>query len=498
MNASARVSALFSLVITGLLLMETAAVTGSCNEISTFSDGLEPTRYLHVAVDGSDENGDGSPGSSYATIRHAARQAAPGAAVVVHPGVYAGGTYLEGLSGSATAPIWIGGAAGKSRPIIDGGNEGIHISRAEYVVLHDLEIRNAAYNGVNVDDGGDVSNPLATHHILFERLYIHDIGGSGNQDGLKLSGVRDFVVRNCEIRRCGGGLSGSGIDMVGCHRGIVADSVLQDLFGSGVQAKGGSEDIDIRWNHFKNAGQRSVNIGGSTGPQYFRPPLSETKPNFEARLIRVLSNVFEGSSAHAAFVGSVDSVVANNTFIDPQIWLLRILQETVSYGDYEFLPCGDNRFENNLNFFDSRQARPWVNIGPDTDPAAFRFSNNLWFAHDNPANSKPYMPVPESDGIYGEDPKLKDPSAGDYRIGPDSPATQAGLSPASLEGDMAGRCYLEPPSIGAYEYLEPCEGDTEPDTDVDGWDVWIWITAMVPLAPDLPNFAPDFGRTNCF
>ncbi len=498
MGAIIRTSVFVSLFLWGIGLMSTPIVRGACYEIATFADNLDPDRYLHVSVNGSDETGDGSPGSPYATLSHAVGQATPGTAVVVHSGVYPGGIYLEGVYGSSTAPIWIGGAVAESRPIIDGGNEGIHISRASFVVLHDLEIRNTAYNGINVDDGGEVSNPLATHHILFERLDIHDIGGSGNQDGLKLSGVRDFVVRRCEIRRCGGGMSGSGIDMVGCHRGVIADSKLNDISGNGVQAKGGSKDIDIRWNHFKNAGQRSVNIGGSTGFQYFRPPLSETEPNFEARQIQVLSNVFEGSSTPAAFVGCIDSVFANNTLIDPQIWIVRILQETTSYGDYVFLPCGGNRFENNLAYFDSGQIRRHVNIGPDTDSSSFLFSNNLWYAHDNPSNSEPDLPAPESEGIYGENPKMKDPAADNYRIGPDSPAAGSGNSPVLLQADIAGRCYRQPPSVGAYEYLEPCGGDTEPDGDVDGWDVWIWMTATVQPAPDLPNVTPDFGRIDCY
>ena len=490
--------ALVFLGICGQLAIGTPAVMGACDQIPTFADNLKPTATLHVAVNGSDANGNGSPEAPYATIAHAVRQAIPGTAVVVHSGLYPGGTYLEGVYGSSAAPIWIGGVPGEPRPVIDGGNEGIHVSKARYLVLHDLEIRNAAYNGINVDDGGDVANPLATHHILFERLNIHDIGGSGNQDGLKLSGVRDFVVRECVIRRCGGGVSGSGIDMVGCHRGIIAKCIIEDVSGSGIQSKGGTEDIDIRWNRFRNAGQRSVNIGGSTGFQYFRPPLSTTQPNFEARQIRVLSNVFEGSPAPVAFVGCVDSIVANNTIIDPQRWIFRILQESVSYGDYEFLPCGDNRFENNLAYFDDRQIRGHVNIGPDTDPTSFLYSNNLWYDHYNPGNSKPDLLVEESDGIYGQDPKLFYPSSGDYRIGPDSPAAAAGLSPALPEGDIAGKCYLQPPSIGAYENFVPCEGDSEPDGDVDGRDMWVRIIAAGFSGPSMAEFAPHFGRTDCF
>ena len=92
---------------------------------------------------------------------------------------------------------------------------------------------------------------------------------------------------------------------------------------------------------------------------------------------------------------------------------------------------------------------------------------------------------------------LTDPSTGDYRIGPDSPASGTGLSPALLEGDITGLCYRLPPSIGAYEYVDPCEGDSEPDGDVDGIDLWNLITMAGQTGLSVPDFATDFGRTDC-
>jgi hypothetical protein len=285
-----RISVSVILLIGGLLLVPTTTVMGACHAVPTFADNLKPTNHLPVAVNGSDINGDGSPDSPYATITHAVRQATPGTAIVVHAGVYPGGIYLAGVSGTASAPIWIGGAAGESRPVIEGGGEGIHFSRGRYVVLHDLEVRNATQNGINFDDGGDYSNPLAAHHIIFERLYIHD----------------------------------------------------------------------------------------------------------------------------------------------------------------------------------------------------------------NPSSSTPGLPAPESDGIYGHDPLLNDPTTGDYRIGPESPAVGTGLSPASLEGDIAGSCYRQPPGIGAYEYIDPCEGDSEPDSDVDGLDLWKFLPVAGQTDIGVAEFAADYGRKDCF
>jgi hypothetical protein len=243
-----------------LYLMGHGEAFASCDTITTFADGLSPIREIHVATDGSDTNGDGSVESPYATIGYGISQATPATAVIIHSGTYAGGIYQNNVAGTASAPIWIGGAAGEPLPVIDGGNTGIQMSRAKYVVLHDLEVRNASLNGINFDDGGDVADPFAAHYIVFKGLIIHDIGSDGNEDGLKLSGINEFFVLQCNIYRCGG--FGSGIDLVGCRHGVIAWCDLKDLGANAIQCKGGSEDIEIRWCRIKDAGHRGVNIGG--------------------------------------------------------------------------------------------------------------------------------------------------------------------------------------------------------------------------------------------
>jgi len=141
-----------------------------CDRLEAFGRGLAPTSGIHVATSGNNSTGNGSAGNPYATISRAVQDAVPGSAIVVHEGTYSGGVYLSDLEGTASAPIWIGGASGEARPIIDGGGEGLHLTRGKYLVIHDLEVRNAADNGINTDDGGDYGNPLATHHVTFKGL----------------------------------------------------------------------------------------------------------------------------------------------------------------------------------------------------------------------------------------------------------------------------------------------------------------------------------------
>src|SRR5690606_36179665 len=156
-----------------------------------------------------------------------------------------------------------------------------------------------------------------------------------------------------------------------------------------------------------------------------------------------------GGLAPLAFVGCVDCLAANNTIIEPENWVFRILQETVSTPEYEFLPSGNSRVVNNIVYFDD-QVGVAVNVGGNTDPGSFVLANNLWYRFDDPGQSAPPggLPVAETDGIIGEDPLLADPGNGDYQVDPTGPAAGAGVSVAELGGDMDGVCFADPPSIG--------------------------------------------------
>lgn len=419
----------------------------TCAVPASFDEGITPTAVVHVDDGGSDETGDGTEGAPYATIERAVQDAAPGTAVRLHSGTYAADQYVSELRGTAAAPIWIGGAPGEADPVLSGGAEGLHLSRVSYVVVHDLAITGATSNGLNADDGGAYDDPTASHHVVFRNLYIHDIGGGGNQDCLKLSGLYDYRVTGSEFHTCGGASSGSGVDHVGCHRGMIDGNYFHDLSGNAVQNKGDSTDIVIRGNRMIDCGERAVNMGGSTGFEFFRPPLSTTESNAEARRIHVYANIIEGSNAPAAFVGCTDCLFAHNTVIDPDNWVARILQETTGDATYAFDQAARGRFINNLVYFVRGDLSTFVNVGANTMPDTFTFAGNLWYAHDVPGSSTPSLPVPETGGVIGLDPMLD----ANYRTPATSPAVGAGEPLADVAGDFAGKCYGTSPTIGAFE-----------------------------------------------
>ena len=234
---------------------------------------------------------------------------------------------------------------------------------------------------------------------------------------------------------------------------MIAYNRFESISGNAVQNKGGSQNIEIRWNFIKDIGQRGINMGGSTDFVVFRPPLSKSKPNAEARNIRVLSNVFVRGNAPVAFVGCVDCLVAHNTIVSPQVWPLRILQETTTRNGYTFLPTSNGKFLNNLIFFRRSQIRSFINIGPNTNAKSFQFANNLWYASDRPTASKPSgLPSVEVKGIYGKDPKFREVARGDYRLQASSPARGKGKPLAGIAGAYNRVCFQKNPSIGAFEY----------------------------------------------
>jgi len=379
------------------------------------------------------------PGRQYARLRDAAAAAMPGDTIMVHAGVYGGVEYIEDLRGREDAWITICAVPGDT-VVYRGGTEALHLTDPAWVRIAGIVFEGQSGNGVNIDDGGSYETPAS--HVLIEDCEWRALAANGNNDQLKLSGVDSFMVRRC--RFFDGSPGGSAVDMVGCHRGVFEDNHFENAGSNCIQAKGGTAFIRIERNRFINGGQRALNIGGSTGLQYFRP----LGMNYEAADIGVYANLFAGSTVPVAFVGAVRGEVVNNTIYMPGKWVIRILQETVGP---DFLPCGDNAFRNNLVCLGAAAADPSVNIGGNTSPETFEFSNNLWFNADDPAWRGPNLPVSERGGVSGRDPLLADGRNLDFTLRGGSPAIGAGGDAPRPDSDFAGRPFARPRSIGAFE-----------------------------------------------
>jgi len=326
---------------------------------------------------------------SPAGLSAALRGLKAGDTVKLAPGDYPTGNFVTGI-----ANLTIEARDSANPPHFKGGKEGWHFSRCPGLTLRHLKVSGQSANGINLDDGGKLDKPVAK--VLIESVEVSDIGPDGNFDAIKCSGLEDLTIRNCRIS----GWGGQAIDFVGCHKSLITGCVFTGKPGfsqhTGPQFKGGCEDIVIEKCRFKDAGERPIQAGGSTGMDYFRPPGAK----YEARRITIRDNTIEGGMCATAFTGVDGAEFTGNTVKSPEKWIFRVLQETKAEG---FPPCRNVVVSGNSFVFQRAKVREEINIGPDTAPETFRFENNRWLAEDKPEESAPKLPVAEKGGSYGKE-----------------------------------------------------------------------------------------------
>jgi len=379
-------------------------------------------------------------GQTHSNLSQAAAVAIPGDTILVHQGTYGGGTFISNLQGNASQWIYIHAVQGET-VTYSGGSSAWQFSDGAYLHMKGFIFQQQTSNGVNMDDGGSYNTP--SHHLVFDSCTFRDINATGNNDLLKMSGVDDFEIRNCIFLNGSTG-AGDAIDMVGCHDGLIKNCRFENMGAASIQAKGGCRNIRIEANFFKDAGSRSLNLGGSTGLAFFRP----INAPYEAADLKVYSNIFIGSEAPIAYVGCINTEVVNNTIYVPTKWVIRILQETVD--TTRFLPCGNNTFRNNIIYLDN-QVTTQCNIGTDTDPQSFTFSNDLWFHSQNSSWAGPSLPVTDANRIVGQNPLFVNASLENFDLQSGSPAIGNGFASVNPVQDYTRSNFHTPRSIGAFE-----------------------------------------------
>jgi parallel beta-helix repeat protein len=165
-----------------------------------------------------------------------------------------------------------------------------------------------------------------------------------------------------------------------------------------------------------------------------------------------------GHSYEGVPTQSVGNLIAHNT-----VW--GCSAPVAAFPSREPLAKGElNRFVNNA-FVNCRF------LSPLPEPATALLENNGWFSC--PISGDRFSPdvksnlekipgirgerpraIPDRRPVTGHDPKLRNPTKGDFRLRPDSPLIDSGLSLTGVKRDRDGnpRPAGSAPDIGAYEY----------------------------------------------
>lgn len=496
-------------------LLFTASVVALLFTLVGFPHLNATTIYMAPPPAGSDQTGNGSRQNPFATLEKCS-ESIPGAydytqlagdTIILLPGTYPHevtfigfDTYFRGKD--ENNPLVVMGdpeaAAEGNKPVYDGGftaengsgisitqyysNNQLAVDDAQYLVIKNIKFKDFYYYGINMDDGGENSRATPAHHIIIDGCDF-ETGIGHFRHGLKMSGVDDFEVKNCTFV----GIRYNCIDGVGLHDGHIHDNIFRDCQtglneGNGVMCKGGSRNVLIEKNIFKNLSIYGVQIGQTTDAHLVRPPYGELDADgetmdYEAKNIDVFRNIFINVSTPIKWDCARGGRVYHNTFYSPLDYtdpfgasrMFVINQIHTSWDSYEIVQCRDGEFKNNVIYFGRTEGYPynrsvWVQ-NPQTQPETFVFANNLWYCLADPSNSMPDWQTLE--GLYGC-PQHSDNHTGDplfisstpeqpveFILRSGSPARGIGLILNDVNQDFFDRYYAVPSrSIGAFEITE--------------------------------------------
>jgi hypothetical protein len=323
---------------------------------------------------------------------------------LANPGVLS--TPDRGLHGSPEAPIVFEALDPASPPLIESS---LLIQSSTWVVFRNLHFRRPDGHNINIYpyEGRDSS------HIVLEGLDLESVPALVNLANIKITRSDDVTIRGCKFS----GWGDNAIDTIGLWGGLIENNSFVGKPGfaqrTGLQLKGYTRDLVVRNNFFLDAGERVIQIGGGTGPSFFREP-----PQFEAQRIEVYGNRISGGNACFSLATQSGSHVHHNTCDHPKLWIVRLLNENPALE-----PNQNGRFDHNLFLYDSTIQAEFVNMSNTgrVDIQSFTFEHNAYFQTDGDSPRLPNIPVEERDRIDQVDPKLIDARTPTMRIGSANP-----------------------------------------------------------------------------
>ncbi|MDA1230355.1 MAG: right-handed parallel beta-helix repeat-containing protein [Planctomycetota bacterium] len=131
------------------------------------------------------------------SLRESLRDLKSGATLRIALGDFPGGHQVSGVD-----KLTVEALDPDDPPHFKGGSNAWHFSRCSDLTLRNVRISGQVGNGLNVDDGGLLDQPVTG--ITLDHIEISDIGPKGNHDGIKCSGLDKLTIRDCTISGWGG------------------------------------------------------------------------------------------------------------------------------------------------------------------------------------------------------------------------------------------------------------------------------------------------------
>jgi hypothetical protein len=416
----------------------------------------EIEKQLHgyfVSPDGNDAN-PGTFALPWRTIGKAARMVQPGDTVYIRGGIYNEATLFT-TSGTATSPIRILAYPGEN-PIIEGNNSipgtggGLISIRGDYIYASGLEVRNSAYDGIQVLGSYDVVGNMFVHGsqkkgifvsrghnsiVEYNRIWRNSIANEYGQSDTWSSGItvgRDGVSHATVRHNSVWENWGQGINTYESDYTVIEDNIVHDSYSTNIYIHDVTNVLCQRNFIYMNPESAVFGYGSNIGI------MMGDERNFPSSNITIINNISLGNQYnYALFSGTniIDNIlIANNTFVNGIIYggvLLRGYHQNV-------------RFENNIVLQDGDLPAILITLDPDVS-----FSNNLW--------SKPPVAAANGPGDVIADPLLAKTGelymAEWFRLTALSPAINRAKSIPEVFEDYFGKPRAGEPDIGAIEFF---------------------------------------------
>jgi hypothetical protein len=343
----------------------------------------------------------------------------------------------------------------------------------EYIHFNGIDVMYAAYIGY--DDNSSHSDHADISGLIIENCEIAFIGGITRiQSGFGVAVVySDMVIRNCTIHDCG--RRGVSLDIYGS--GFTASNAIienNNFYGgfhtTGVDLSVGSgtytgswDGVYIRNNTFSDIASTPYIYGSN---QIFLQNHAWSSQKAKAGNIYIYNNIFKYPNLSAINVEGMSKVfIYNNVFYETsktssyvvQLWIdanntnLKIKNNIFyssstdkNFGFAIYCVTPGTEIDLDYNLYSRVNNSVYVIRYYGTD----YFMNTIATSLRSKYAWETHCPAPAADPLFV--------SKTDYRLKAGSPAISKGIqvkiNNKILDKDFGGKNYMNPPSIGAYEY----------------------------------------------